>query len=314
MSPSSPELSRSYGFWNEEEQQALLDSHVAIAGVGGDGFQLGVKLARMGVQSFSVADPEVFEPENANRVPGAARSTYGSNKAEVFREEVLDINKDAQVRVFTEGVTPGNVQEFMQDATLVLDESELTHLELGAMISDETRRQKIPTLLVMNVGFAAIVTSFDPESKHSFRRMMGIPEDMPLDEVAERTVDFTRCLPYVPSYTDLRTLMSVQQGESLPSISPGVDIASGMGSTQAFLHITRDIKNNRRDPVWAPRMMYMDAYTGSGSTVRYPRIAHYLSRTQAALRQILGRVPEADYTPDSIERRRNMSDNVPHTT
>ncbi len=37
----SPEFSRNYGFWNEDEQRALLSAHVAIAGVGGDGFQLG---------------------------------------------------------------------------------------------------------------------------------------------------------------------------------------------------------------------------------------------------------------------------------
>jgi hypothetical protein len=102
----SPEFARNYGFWSEDEQKALIRSTVAICGAGGGGFQFGLKLARMGVSGFNVADPETFEPQNANRVDGAAVSTYGRNKAEVFRDRVLDINPDARVAVFTEGVTP----------------------------------------------------------------------------------------------------------------------------------------------------------------------------------------------------------------
>jgi tRNA A37 threonylcarbamoyladenosine dehydratase len=80
----SPEFARNYGFWSEAEQQALLGARVAIAGVGGVGFQVGTKLARMGVASFSIADPEDFEPQNANRVPGATTATYGRSKRMSF--------------------------------------------------------------------------------------------------------------------------------------------------------------------------------------------------------------------------------------
>ena len=104
-SVNAPEYARNYGFWNEDEQRAIMAARVAIAGVGGDGFQMGLKLARMGVQTFDIADPEVFEPENANRVPGATTETYGLRKADVFADEVHKINPDADVRIFTDGVT-----------------------------------------------------------------------------------------------------------------------------------------------------------------------------------------------------------------
>ena len=181
---TSPEFSRNYGFWSEDEQRALVESRVAIAGVGGDGFQLGLKLARMGVSKFSIADPEVFEPENVNRVEGATASSVGRDKADVFRERVLDINPDAEVETFLSGVTPDNVEPFMQGASLVLDESELTRPEIGTLIARRARLQGIPDLLVMNIGFAAQVTSFAPTSTWTFERFMGFTPETPLAEIA----------------------------------------------------------------------------------------------------------------------------------
>jgi molybdopterin/thiamine biosynthesis adenylyltransferase len=305
---SSPEFSRNYGFWSEDEQRALTSARVAIAGVGGDGFQLGLKLARMGVSRFSIADPEVFEPENVNRVEGAAASSFGRNKAEVFRERVLDIDPEAEVEVFACGVTGENVETFMRGASLVLDESELTRPEIGTLIARRARAQGIPDLLVMNVGFAAQVTSFAPASKWTFERFMGFSPETPLDEIAEAGVDLARCLPYIPPYTDLRSLQAVlgEDGAppaALPSISIGVDAASAIGSAQAFLHLTAGVSNRRRSPVWAPRVAYTDAYRLRTRILRAGRPSHIRHLLVAAARQRLGRNPLGSYTLADIDRR-----------
>lgn len=305
---SAPEFSRNYGFWSEEEQAALMAARVAIAGVGGDGFQLGLKLARMGVARFSIADPEVFEPENVNRVEGATTSSIGRDKAEVFRERVLDINPHAEVETFLEGVTEDNIEPFMAGASLVLDESELTRPEIGTLIARRARLQGIPDLLVMNVGFAAQVTSFAPGSDWTFERFMGFTPDMPLAEIAAAGVDLSRCLPYVPVYADLRSLAAVQgengaPPESLPSISIGVDLASAIGSAQAFLHLTAHVSNRRRSPVWAPRLAYTDAYTLRTRILRAGRASHWGHLLVAAGRQKLGMNPLGSYTVADIARR-----------
>jgi molybdopterin/thiamine biosynthesis adenylyltransferase len=295
---ASPEFSRNYGFWNEAEQQAILDSHVAIAGVGGDGFQLGQKLAMMGVQHFSVADPEVFERENINRVPGARNSTLGEKKAEVFRDTILDINPDADVRVFTDGVTEDNVDDWMKGSTLVYDESELTYLQIGTMVARAARARGIPNVLVMNVGFAAQVTSFHPESKHTFEKIMGIPKDMPLDEVAEQEVDFNRCVPYLPPYLDVASFEAVVKGASLPSIAPGVDQASAIGTAQGFLHMVGDVSPKRPEPVWAPKFRYVDALTGESHDTRFPRASSIQHSVRMLLRTRLGLNVPTSYTED----------------
>lgn len=296
----APEFSRNFGFWSKDEQEAIINTRVAIAGVGGDGYQLGVKLARMGVASFDVADPEVFEPENANRVPGASHSTYGLPKAEVFASHVRDINPDAELRIFKEGVTSDNAEEFVGKADLLFDESELTHLEIGVSLARAARERKIPTVMVMNIGYSALVTSFHPESRHTFEKFMGIPKGMPIDEVRDEKVDFSRCLPYIPAYGDLNTLIAVQNGASLPSISQGVDIASGIGASQGFLHMVRDVRNKRPDPIWSPRIAYVDSYNFKSGITRYPRVSHYRHLAKMATRHYLGLNPRASYSNNEL--------------
>ena len=294
---------RNYGFFNEAEQQKIIESTVAIAGVGGDGFQLGEKLARIGVTKFIVADPEVFEVENINRVSGAKHSTLGKNKAEVFRDSVMDIQPEATVDIFTDGVNPDNVNEIVSRADLILDESELTKLELGTMIARHARENNKPVLVVLNIGFAAISTSFDPNGRMTFEKVMGIPKGMPLDEVAELQVDFSRCLPYIPKYGDINSLISAQNGAPLPSISQGVDVASALGSTEAFLHLTSGLDNNRRKPTFAPNWRYMDAYSGDSGTIRSARIAHYMGIFALLGRMKLDLNPLASYKEEDRKKR-----------
>lgn len=299
---NAPEFSRNYGFWNEEEQRLITLQHVAIGGVGGDGYQLGLKLARMGVANFTIADPEVFEAENINRVPGAKQSTLGRSKVDVFEEELRDINPAAKLTVFREGITTENVKEFMKDATIVFDETELTYLHLGTAIAREARRRNIPDVMVMNIGFAAQLTSFDPTSPNTFEKMMGIPADMSLTEVQSMKVDFSRCLPYVPPYSDLRTLIAINDGASLPSIAPGVDVASAIGSTEALKHFWHGA-NRRMLPTFYPRFRFNDSYNGKSGTIKTPRASHYETLVVAAANMRLSRSPEASYTLEAIEAR-----------
>ena len=57
---ASPEYSRNYGFWNEAEQIALMNAHVAIAGVGGDGHEEGFRQQRRECKSLIVGRAPIF--------------------------------------------------------------------------------------------------------------------------------------------------------------------------------------------------------------------------------------------------------------
>lgn len=290
-----PANKRNFGFWNEAEQAALSHSTVAVAGAGGDGYQLSLKLAMMGVGRLKVADPEDFEPENSNRVLGATVSGCGRNKAEVLREHIAGLPRDVKVDVYTDGVTEDNIEDFMQGADLIIDESELRYPRIGAMIARQALKLEIPQLEVMNIGFAGVATSYHPSGKNGFHEAMGIPIDASLDEVAEMEIDYSRLIPYIPGYGDYETLRAVIDGAPLPSISQGVDIASGIGSTEAFLHLTSRAGNKRRSPTWSPRYRYYDAYTNKSGTIRYPVASYYVGALSAYIRTRSGLNPRASY-------------------
>jgi len=292
-----PEFRRNLGFWRRSEQQLLQDATIAIAGAGGDGFDLAVALVMMaGPKEVRIADPETFVPENSNRVAWANNDTYGRLKVDALRETIAKIRPDTRVVAFAEGVTVGNVDEFVAGADLVLDESELRYLHVGTALARAARRHGIPNLLVMNIGFGAIATSFAPNSRHTFERMMGLPPDISLKEAAMRTADLSRCVPYVPSYGDLATFRATLAGAPLPSVVQGVKAAVSLGATEALLHLTRGDGNRRRLPVFAPSWAYSDPMTLASGRMRFARAQHWVRAAVLASRSRLGWNPRASYT------------------
>ena len=83
----APEFHRNLGFLRLSEQELLHDSTIAVAGAGGDGFDLTLALVMMaGPKEVRIADPENFVPANSNRVAWATTETYGRLKVDALRE------------------------------------------------------------------------------------------------------------------------------------------------------------------------------------------------------------------------------------
>jgi len=113
--------SRHFGLIQSGEQSKLRQSRVAILGMGGvGGLHLEV-LVRLGVGSFIIADPDVFELPNLNRQYGARLSTLGLAKVEVMAEIARDINPEVELRVLKGPVGPENAEDFLEGADLFLD-------------------------------------------------------------------------------------------------------------------------------------------------------------------------------------------------
>lgn len=292
-----PEFRRNLGFWRKSEHRLLRNSTIAIAGAGGDGFDLTMAIVMMaGPKEVRIADPETFVPENSNRVAWANSDTYGRLKVDALREAIGKIRPDTRVVTFADGVTADNADGFVAGADLVLDESELRYLHVGTALARAARRYGVPNLLVMNIGFGAIATSFAPRSRYTFERMMGLPADITLDEAATRTLDLSRCVPYVPPYGDLGTFRATVAGAPLPSVVQGVKAAVSLGATEALLHLTRGDRNRRRSPVFAPRWAYSDPMTLTAGRIRIARAHHWAGAAVLAGRSLLGWNPRASYT------------------
>lgn len=276
-------FSRNLGFITAAEQHRLADATVCVAGAGGDGGQLAIALARLGIGTLRLADPETFEVENINRQAGSAQSTVGWNKAEVVSELIRDINPDASVVVLPEGITADNVDAFVAGADVVVDEMEYTRHWLAVSVARAARRHGVPDVMGLNIGFGCCVTSFVPGGR-TVERHLGLDETADIEEIAAAHVSLRRWIPRLPRYADLAVLGLVEGRRiSAPSVVVGVDLAAGATATEVLNHLIR-----RRAPVTAPRYLWFDAMEGRGRVIRRPALSFFGSLAAAGLRSRLG--------------------------
>ena len=114
-------FSRNIGWVTENEQQVLKNKTVAIAGAGGVGGVHLLTLSRLGLSNFNISDFDDFEVHNFNRQSGAVMSTLGEQKVDVMEKMAKDINPEANIKSFPEGIFEHNVDEFLDGVDLYVD-------------------------------------------------------------------------------------------------------------------------------------------------------------------------------------------------
>ncbi len=221
---------RNRGLITREEQQRLRNSRVAIAGMGGIGGVDLVTLARLGIGRFTIADPDFFGLANTNRQFGATCSTMGRPKADVMAEIARDINPEADVRVFSDPIGPGNAREFLRDADLFIDAIEFFEIDVRRLLFSMAASQGIYGITAGPVGFSAIWIVFDP-SGMSFDKYFDLTDDM--DEL-EKVVAFG--VGVAPKATQ-RSYMDLQafdvRARTGPSSSMACHVAAGAVGCEA---------------------------------------------------------------------------------
>ncbi len=157
-------FSRNIGWVTRKEQELLRGSRIAIAGLGGVGGAHLLTLARLGVGAFNIADFDQFEVHNFNRQVGALMSTLGRPKAEVLHEQVLDINPEAKVRRWDEGVVAANLDEFLRDVDVYVDSLDFFAIEARRMLFKACYERGIPALTAAPLGMGVALLYFKPGS------------------------------------------------------------------------------------------------------------------------------------------------------
>jgi len=169
-------FSRHRGLLHEEEQARLRRSRVAIAGLGGVGGVHLITLARLGIGSFHIADPDCFELANFNRQQGANILALGQGKAEVMQRQARDINPECQVRVFPEAITAANVAAFLDGVAVFVDGIDFFAIETRRLLFREARRRGIWAVTAGPLGFSTAWLVFDPRGM-SFDEYFDLQDD-----------------------------------------------------------------------------------------------------------------------------------------
>lgn len=155
-------FSRNKGLIEPAEQVLLREACVAIAGLGGVGGVHAATLARAGIGRFRLADPDVFEVANFNRQYAATLDTLGTNKATATAELIRQINPEAEIRVFTDGVHENNLEEFLAGVDLFIDGVDFFAVGLRRRLFQACRDRGIWALTAGPVGFGVAWILFDP--------------------------------------------------------------------------------------------------------------------------------------------------------
>jgi molybdopterin/thiamine biosynthesis adenylyltransferase len=218
----------SLGWWTAEDQELFYKQRVAILGTGGAGGGVAESLVRVGMQ-VTLADPDEFGETNLNRQNGSYRDTLGVNKAEAIAKQLQRIRPDADTRVFTEGITPENMDEVLKDATIVLDAIDIAHGALSIMVARRARKLGLPVFMGIEIGYGCSVTCFDPnETEMTAEHYYGVSNNQEI--TAETDISLSQIIVHMPSYSPrgMFEAFSADELPGTPGISPGVLILGGV--------------------------------------------------------------------------------------
>lgn len=157
-------FSRNIGWVTEAEQARLRGRCIAIAGMGGVGGAHLLSLVRLGVGRFRIADFDTFDLPNFNRQAGALMSSLDRPKVEVLAEMARDINPEVQIEVYPQGVSPANLEAFLQGSDLYVDALDFFAFEARRNTFATCHRLGIPAVTAAPIGMGTAVLVFMPGS------------------------------------------------------------------------------------------------------------------------------------------------------
>jgi molybdopterin/thiamine biosynthesis adenylyltransferase len=175
-----------------QEQALLRSSKIVIAGCGSTGGACGMPLLRSGAEHFVVYDPGTFELNNFNRQE-ATLDDIGRNKAVVLAERMHGVNHHAEIEIHAEGVVPGEIDEQVRDAAVVIDAVDVT-TKSGMAAKLALHRAcviaRVPVITAYDIAMRQYIEVFD-------YRTIGEPFDGRIDatELTEPNEMLAKLLP-----------------------------------------------------------------------------------------------------------------------
>lgn len=245
-------FSRNLGWVTQAEQQRLKKSRVCIAGLGGVGGVYLLTLARLGIGAFSIADFDTYALANFNRQVGATMSSLDRPKIDVMLAMARDINPELDIRVFSDGLNPGNLDAFLDGGDVYLDGLDFFALDIRRRVFALCNSKGIPATTVAPLGMGAALLNFIP-GRMTFEQYFRL-EGRDADEQALRfLVGLSPALLQMSYLVDpSRVDLASRRG---PSTVIGVQLCSGIAATQVLKLVLR-----RGRVVTAPRGLHFDAY------------------------------------------------------
>ncbi|MDD4732685.1 MAG: ThiF family adenylyltransferase [Desulfovibrio sp.] len=162
---------RSLNALTQQDQLALLESHVAMVGLGGLGGHLLELLARSGVGTLYAADGDSFEPSNLNRQLLATAQSLHQTKAKAAQARCHSINPSVRLHVRDQYLDSDGMLDLLQGAELAVDA--LGELAPRRKLAQACHTLNIPLVAGALAGWSGYVTLVRPDGIHPVEFMGG---------------------------------------------------------------------------------------------------------------------------------------------
>lgn len=255
-------FSRNLGWVTQDEQQTIRNAKLAICGAGGVGAWHAINHARIGFSRFSLADFDEYDIENFNRQACAKMSTVKRLKVEALAEELLDINPEAQIDIFEEGVHTDNVDAFLSDSDVYLDGLDFFAIDARRLLFAACEAKNIPAITAAPLGFGTSFLCFDEQSM-TFEEYFGFEGKSELEQFARFYLGLSPKAAHSSYLIEPERLnLTAKKG---PSLNPGCMQASATISANTLKLIL-----GRGEVVRAPSSVQFDAWLNSSDITTLP--------------------------------------------
>lgn len=158
---------------SNENQIRLLQSRVAVIGLGGLGGTVTEILARIGIGSLTLVDGDRFDDSNLNRQLLSSTAALGKEKALVAEERVAALNPAVETRAVVSFLDEENGGELLAGADIAVDC--LDSITARFSLERACRRIKIPLVSAAIGGTSGQATVIYPDDQ-GLSRIYGDPE------------------------------------------------------------------------------------------------------------------------------------------
>jgi tRNA A37 threonylcarbamoyladenosine dehydratase len=135
----------------KEGLKKLQKANILIVGLGGVGSFSAEFIARSGIKKITIVDGDVFDETNKNRQLPALDSTIGASKAQVLATRLRDINKDIELTVLEEFLSPERAYEIVsKEFDYVLDCIDTITPKVNLIVA--AKRKKVKIISSMGAG------------------------------------------------------------------------------------------------------------------------------------------------------------------
>lgn len=140
----STRLSRNLYLISDSEQRHLLHSRVGFIGLSTGSVVLEVFLREGIGGTYRLADHDIFEMSNANRMLYGIND-IGKPKVDICTERIGSVDPSIHVEKFSSGVTAENLKEFVRDCDLIIEECD--SFPIKVLVRAEAKSQRVPLLM-----------------------------------------------------------------------------------------------------------------------------------------------------------------------